>query len=143
MDCISLEIHLGLKIKKEKITALAKNPTRLCQTPTVGKTSLKHLRNPNMDGFCPSQKAFYGQINVGNSGGGRVEKQIMSNTWFGIFPVNLTETQIKILPIMYLTQMFTPNKIRIPWVNDLIRLEVFTAQYIHIARYPTHKLQIQ
>lgn len=50
-------------------------------------------------------------MNVGNSGGGRVEKQIMNNTWFGIFPVNLTETQIKIFHRMYLTQIFTPNKL--------------------------------
>lgn len=53
-------------------------------------------------------------MNVGNSGGGRVEKQIMNNTWFGIVPVNLTETQIKIFHTMYLTQMFTPNKIKNP-----------------------------
>lgn len=51
-------------------------------------------------------------MNMGNSGGGRVEKHIRNNTWFGMFPVNLTETQIKIFYRKYLTQMFTPNKIK-------------------------------
>lgn len=38
MDCISLAIHLDLKIKKKKKNNhLDQKLTRLCQTPTVGK----------------------------------------------------------------------------------------------------------
>ena len=51
-------------------------------------------------------------MNMGNSGGGRVETPIRNNTWFGMFLVNLTESQMKIFYRMYLTQMFTPNEIK-------------------------------
>jgi hypothetical protein len=48
----------------------------------------------------------------GNSRGGGAEKQIMRNTWLGLLPDTLTETKINIVHGMYLTQVFTPSKLK-------------------------------